>query len=87
MGRQLKNTFKNRGLPGGEGAVVHSNAPFCLGQVHFVRKGRFFFGGGTAGFFLFGLLDELGGTLTLDYAVYVGGDKTSDALLQITWKA
>ena len=31
--------------------------------------------------------DELGGTLTLDYAVYVGGDKTSDALLQITWKA
>lgn len=31
--------------------------------------------------------DALGGTLTLDYAVYVGGDKTSDALLDITWKA
>ena len=31
--------------------------------------------------------DELGGRLTLDYAVYVGGEKTSDALLEITWKA
>lgn len=31
--------------------------------------------------------DALGGTLTLDYAVYVGGDKTSDALLNVTWKA
>lgn len=31
--------------------------------------------------------DELGGKLTLDYAVYVGGDKTSDALLEITWRA
>ena len=31
--------------------------------------------------------DALGGTLTLDYAVYVGGDKTSDALLDVTWKA
>lgn len=31
--------------------------------------------------------DALGGKLTLDYAVYVGGEKTSDALLEITWKA
>ncbi len=31
--------------------------------------------------------DELGGKLTLDYAVYVGGEKTSDALLEIAWRA
>ena len=31
--------------------------------------------------------DELGGKMTLDYAVYVGGDKTSDALLEIAWRA
>lgn len=31
--------------------------------------------------------DEAGGKMTLDYAVYVGGDKTSDALLEITWRA
>ena len=31
--------------------------------------------------------DELGGKLTLDYAVYVGGEKTSDALLEVSWRA
>lgn len=31
--------------------------------------------------------DALGGKLTLDYAVYVGGEKTSDALLEIAWRA
>ena len=31
--------------------------------------------------------DALGGKLTLDYAVYVGGEKTSDALLDILWRA
>ena len=31
--------------------------------------------------------DEFGGKLTLDYAVYVGGDKTSDALLEVSWRA
>ncbi|MBR5288899.1 MAG: DUF1934 domain-containing protein [Clostridia bacterium] len=31
--------------------------------------------------------DELGGRLTLDYAVFVGGEKTSDTLLDVTWKA
>lgn len=31
--------------------------------------------------------DALGGRLTLDYAVYVGGEKTSDALLEVTWRA
>jgi len=31
--------------------------------------------------------DEMGGRLMLDYAVYVGGEKTSDALLEITWRA
>ena len=31
--------------------------------------------------------DETGGRLMLDYAVFVGGEKTSDALLEITWRA
>lgn len=31
--------------------------------------------------------DEMSGKLTLDYAVFVGGEKTSDALLEITWRA
>lgn len=31
--------------------------------------------------------DALGGKLTLDYAVFVGGEKTSDALLEISWRA
>jgi len=31
--------------------------------------------------------DETGGRMTLDYAVFVGGEKTSDALLEISWRA
>lgn len=31
--------------------------------------------------------DEISGRMMLDYAVFVGGEKTSDALLEITWRA
>ncbi len=31
--------------------------------------------------------DAQGGKLTLDYAVYVGGDKTADTQLCVTWRA
>ena len=31
--------------------------------------------------------DEAGGKMTLDYAVYVGGDKTADTMLEILWRA
>jgi len=31
--------------------------------------------------------DETGGRMTLAYAVFVGGEKTSDALLEISWRA
>jgi len=31
--------------------------------------------------------DELGGKIILDYAVYVGGDKTADTLLEAMWRA
>ena len=32
------------------------------------------------------LSDEAGGRLTLDYALYVGGDKTADTLLKVIWR-
>ena len=31
--------------------------------------------------------DETGGKMTLDYAVYVGGEKTADTLLEAAWRA
>lgn len=31
--------------------------------------------------------DELGGKIMLDYAVFVGGDKTADTLLEAMWRA
>lgn len=32
------------------------------------------------------LTQENGGCLTLDYDVYMGGDKTSSALMEVTWR-
>jgi len=31
--------------------------------------------------------DETGGKITLDYAVFVGGEKTADTLLEAAWRA